>query len=252
VILYRKALFRIAEVWFDEEANGVQADILRRIQHLTPVAEAKCTRFPTILIDLNHDPDLLFARMKRETRYEIRRAADKDGLTYEMRIAPDSDCLAQFLSFYREVLAQKGLPKVNHVRLRKLAEAGALSLSLVRKEAEVPLVWHAYCRTKERARLLHSASFAQGLDGPQRSLLGRANRYHHWQDVLTFKAQGTKIYDLGGWYQGDSDPKMLSVNKFKEGFGGQVVLNYNCVQGLTRLGKAAIWLYGRMRPGGLN
>ena len=193
MILYRKASFRIAEVWFDEKANGVQADILRRIQHPTPVAEGKCTPFHTILMDLNHDPDLLLARMKRETRYEIRRAADKDGLTYEMRIAPDSDCLAQFLSFYREVLAQKGLPKVNHVRLRKLAEAGALSLSLVRREAEVPLVWHAYYRTAERVRLLHSASLGRDSDAAQRSLLGRANRYHHWQDVLTFKAQGTRV-----------------------------------------------------------
>lgn len=251
MILYRKAGLRIAELWFDEKVNGVQADILRRFEHPTPVAEGKCTPSHTILIDLNHDPDLLLASMKRETRYEIRRSADKDGVRYEMWIAADSDWLAQFLSFYDECVTPEGLPKMRNVRLvrlQKLAEAGALSLSLVRGETGVPLVWHAYYRTKERVRLLHSASLRRGLNSPQQNLLGRANRYHHWQDVLTFKAQGIGVYDLGGWYEGDSNPKRLSVNKFKEGFGGQVVLNYNCLQGLTKLGKAAIWLYEWIRP----
>lgn len=250
MILYRKASFRIAEVWFDEKANGVQADIVRRLQHPTPVAEGKCTPFHTILMDLNHDPDLLLARMKRETRYEIRRAADKDHLTYTMSIAADSDCLDQFLSFYGEIIAQKGFPKLNNVRLQKLIQADALSLSLVQGETGIPLVWHAYYRTKERVRLLHSASLGRNSDVAQRSLIGRANRYHHWQDVLSFKAQGTRVYDFGGWYDGDSDPRRLSINKFKEGFGGQVVLNYNSLQGLTKLGKAAVWLYLRMRPSG--
>ena len=246
MIIYRKALLRIAETWFDEEAHGARVDIVRRLQHPTPIAEAKCTPFHTILMDLKDDPDLLFAKMKRETRYEIRRAGEKDGLTHEVWITADCGCLAQFLSFYDECVILNGLPKIKGVRLQKLAEAGSLSLSLVRGEAVVPFVWHAYYCAGRRVRLLHSASFGRDLDGSSKSLLGRANRYHHWKDVLTFRAQGIQIYDFGGWYDGHSDPKRLSINKFKEGFGGQIVLNYNCVQGLTRIGKAAIWLYTRM------
>jgi hypothetical protein len=252
VILYRKAALRVAEIWFDEEANGVQADVVRRMQHSTPVTEGRCTPFHTILLDLKDDPDRLLARMKRETRYEIRRAADKDGLTYEKWIAADAEPLAQFLSFYREAAVQGNLPKLGDLRLRKLREAGALSLSLVRGEAGDPLVWHAYYRAERRVRLLHSASLGRILGTAQASLLGRANRYLHWQDMLTFKAHGVQMYDFGGWYEGDSDPKRLSINKFKEGFGGEPVLNFNCLQGLNRFGKAAVWFYTRIRPSRLN
>jgi hypothetical protein len=236
----------VAEVWFDEKANGVQADIVRRFQHSTSIAEAQCAPFHTILLDLGQDADSLFAKMKRETRYEVRRATDKDGLKHEMWVTADAGPLAQFLSFYDECVAQKGLPRLRNARLRRLAESGALSLSLVREETGAPLVWHAYYRSTERVRLLHSASLARQTGAAYRSLLGRANRYHHWHDIVTFRSQGTRLYDFGGWYAGDSDPKRLSINQFKEGFGGQVVLNYNCVQGLTRIGKAAVWLYARV------
>jgi len=72
--LYKKAAFRIAELWFDEKANGVRADIVRRFQHSASTADAECTPFHTILMDLSRDADSLLAAMKRETRYEIRRA----------------------------------------------------------------------------------------------------------------------------------------------------------------------------------
>lgn len=246
MISYKKASLRIAETWFDENANGVQVDIIRHFQHPNPIAEAQCSPFHTIVIDLDKDPDLLLARMNRVTRYEIRRA-DKDNLTHQMWLATDSNCLVEFLRFYDAFAAQTGLPKRRSVRLEKFAEAGALSLSVVRGKEGVPFVWHAYYRTNERVRLLHSASLER--DSGHRNLLGRANRYHHWQDVLAFRAQGTKIFDLGGWYDGISDSKKLSINQFKEGFGGQIVVDYNCINGLTRLGKTAVWLYARMRTG---
>jgi hypothetical protein len=248
VLLYKKAGLRIAELWFDEEPNGVRVDVIRHFQRTAPIAEGRSTRFYTILIDLSHEPDLLLAKMKRDTRYEIRRAMSKDNLTYQLWTEVSPELLGQFRLAYDQFARYKGLPRRMSVRLERLAEMGGLGLSQVGNEKGAPLVWHTYYRAKDRVRLLHSISLVHNDDSSQRSLFGRANRYHHWEDILAFRAQGIGIYDLGGWYGGGSDQKKLSINRFKEEFGGEIVLNYNCQSGLTLAGKAAIWLYERIRP----
>jgi hypothetical protein len=248
VILYKKAGLRIAELWFDEQPNGACVDVLRHRQRSAPTAEGTSTPFHTILIDLKHDPDLLLARVKRDTRYEIRRARSRDNLTYQLCTTVGPELLDQFKSAYIQFARQKGLSVRISVRLERLAEIGELSLSLVRTQDGLPLVWHAYYRANDRVRLLHSVSLVGDCDSSRRTLLGRANRYHHWEDLLAFRSQGVGIYDLGGWYGGRSDEKKLSINKFKEEFGGEIVLNYNCQHGLTLAGRTAVWLYARFGP----
>jgi hypothetical protein len=62
----------------------------------------------------------------------------------------------------------------------------------------------------------------------------------HYKDMLAFKAAGVRLYDFGGWYAGDTDTDLLRINKFKEEFGGNVELRYNCERGVTLLGKCAL------------
>jgi hypothetical protein len=248
VNLYRKAGLRIAELWFDEELNGIRVDIIRHIQRAAPIAEGRSARIYTILIDLNQEPDLLLAKMKRDTRYEIRRAMSKDNLTYQLWTEVTSELLGQFKLAHDQFAKQERLPRRTSIRLERLAQVGGLVLSQVRNKEGVPLVWHAYYKVNDRVRLLYSISLFHDDDSSQRSLFGRANRYHHWEDILAFRVQGIRVYDLGGWYGGGADKKKLSINRFKEEFGGEIVLNYNCQSGLTFAGKAAIWLYERMRP----
>ena len=248
MIQYYKATLRIAELWFDEESDGVRADIIRHMQCSIPIEQARCWNFHTILIDLNRDADLLLERIKKDTRYEIRRAMNKDILKYQLWTAVGPGLLDQFRLTYDQFAMQKGLPRKISARLTKLASVGRLALSQVRNEQGVPLVWHTYYMAKNRVRLLHSVSLDHDGDSSQRSLLGRANRYHHWEDILAFKAKAIGAYDFGGWYGGGKDQKKLSINKFKEEFGGEVVLNYNCQSGITLAGKVAVWLYARIKP----
>jgi lipid II:glycine glycyltransferase (peptidoglycan interpeptide bridge formation enzyme) len=89
--------------------------------------------------------------------------------------------------------------------------------------------------------LFYSASLFRKVDSSTvRNKIGRANRYLHWQDMQRFKSEGISTYDFGGWYQGESDQQRLSINKFKEEFGGQIVKNYICERALTS--KAKIFL----------
>ena len=86
---------------------------------------------------------------------------------------------------------------------------------------------------KSCAVLTHSASLYRGRDKDFRNLVGRANRLHHFKDMLFFKGNACNLYDFGGWYAGTEDQDRLMINRFKEEFGGQKVLQYNVVLNRT-------------------
>ena len=248
MITYKKAALRIAELWFDEEPCQSRIDIVRCFQRSAPMSHGTWTRFHTILIDLTQAADFLLAGMKKDTRYEIRRADSRDRIAFHQWMPVDHACLARFAAFYDQHSLQKGPVAGAHGRLTEWAKTDSLVLSEVRDEKGSTLVWHAYYFTKDRVRLVHSVSCREiANDSSWRAMLGRANRFHHWRDILAFAQQAVHFYDFGGWYEGNTDTKKLSINRFKEEFGGQIVVGYNGQAGLTLAGRAALWCHARIR-----
>lgn len=246
MITYRKKLLRIVETWDDEAANALEADLLRCFQQTQPLEGFLCRDFFTILIDLTQDEDRLLVNMKRDTRNETRRAA-QENLEYEIWDGKDEVAFTQFSDYFDQFAIQRNQPRLNRNWLGLLAASAALTLSRIKmasKANERDVVWHAYHRGARRMTLLHSASlFRRNQSSAERNRVGRANRYHHWRDMLEFKRLGISIYDLGGWYEGNEDQQRLSINKFKEEFGGTIVKNYICERALTA--KAALFLRAR-------
>jgi lipid II:glycine glycyltransferase (peptidoglycan interpeptide bridge formation enzyme) len=58
--------------------------------------------------------------------------------------------------------------------------------------------------------------------------------------MLAYRNQGIEKFDLGGWYNGTTDQARLGINKFKEGFGGKVVCEYEGEQILSLKAWAAV------------
>jgi hypothetical protein len=226
MITFQRGPVRIAELWFDEEPDG-PVDILRFRQRPKLPDGATGTPFLTRLVDLTRPADEILTGFKKDTQYEIRRAASKDRLIY----APTADTVAalpRFREFYDAFARRKGLPLIDADVLGRYAGAGMLAFSAVTLEDRTPLVWHAYIRRPGRVRLLHSASrFRESGDSAFRNMVGRANRFHHWKDILHFKVDGIAIYDLGGWYEGTEDVERLKVNAFKEEFGGAMLEEFD-------------------------
>jgi hypothetical protein len=238
MIVYQKKLLRIAEYWNGEEPTTAGVDLLRCFQQAQPVEGMFCRPFHTILIDLTRELPELFSRMKRDTRYEIRRAGNQDQLACDWINARNQKTFESFCNYYDDFAARKGQRELNRPWLTLLANAGALTLSRVCDAAGEPLVWHAYHCSSARATLFYSASQFRKVDNSAlRNMIGRANRFQHWQDMDHFKAAGVSVYDFGGWYEGDSDPERLRINKFKEEFGGEIVKNYICERALTAKAK---------------
>lgn len=238
MIIYRKKFVQIAEAWFGEEPDAVGADIIRSFQREEPLAGALCRDFYTLLIDLTRDRAELLSSMRNGCRYKVRRAGVRDGISYDCaNAAARPDLLSRFCAMYDEFATRKSLPALDRVWLTQMAETGGLFVSLVSLPAGDDIVWHTHYLSNGRATLLHSASPPVASDTTARNLSGRANRFQHWRDMLHFKDAGARHYDLGGWYQGDTDARRLGINRFKEEFGGSVVHNYITERALTARGK---------------
>jgi hypothetical protein len=238
MIAYRKKFLRIVECWNGEENDRQRFDLERYFQQSKPREGMLCRPFYTVLLDLNQSNESLLAAMRRVTRYEIRRAGAKDQLVYQFGNGVDVRVFTQFCEYYDEFAAQKQQPKLDRGWLSLLAKAERLHLTQVSDSSGETLVWHGYLRYPKRVTLLYSASLIRNNRGSAyKNIVARANRYHHWQDMMRFKLEGISTYDFGGWYEGTADQERLKINWFKEQFGGEIVKNYICERAVTLRGK---------------
>lgn len=235
-------MLRVAETWYQEPEQNASADVFRCLQTPTAIDGALCEPFTTLVIDLSAGDDAILARMDKNTRYEIRRAEERDSVRYAPVPIQQLADLQPFLDDYviHAASGNRAL-RPNVAKLSQLIQRGYLDLSTVLDAKGQVLTWHVYVLVDGRARLLYSVAPApQSEDSEYRNLRGRANRLHHWLDILRFKQSGCSRYDFGGIYTGSSDVKRLNINKFKRGFGGEVVNTYNCLYAGTLKGRVTL------------
>ena len=244
-VIYRKKLLRVAEVWFDETDEFVPADVILHIGASQPIKDASCESFHTVLIMLQHGSESeLLGRVDKGTRYEITRAAAKDDLIYANFVPKTQEQLSELVHSYETFVTHRnGAVRLNARRLSAMIDVGRLDVSSMRDRLGRTLTWHAHLIGQHTARLFLSASaFAGTSDQSLKNLSGRANRLHHWMDMLRFRARQLTRYDFGGYYVGSTDNKKMQINRFKMGFGGEVVCTYNYWLPGTRLGGYALAL----------
>jgi hypothetical protein len=222
------------EVWYDDEPGDTcSVDWLVYYQRSQPVPGARWQYFYTYVVNLEESVEALQARLNHDTAYKIRRARDRDKIICEECDSRDSAQIDDFEQVYNQFAATKGLSRLDRARVNSIAAAGALDLSVAKDPQGNTLVYHGIYRDHSRATQLYLPSLFRNLaDRETRNLIGRANRYLTWCDILRYKARGLKCFDFGGWYTG-TDPQMLKINDFKRGFGGRVRSEYQCERILT-------------------
>ena len=226
------------ELWFDEAPSSpAGVDILVYRYHSTPPANAPATTLHSLQTDLAPPAEAIMARFEESCRRQIRRATRDDGLRYELVAQPGAR-LEEFIAFYDVFAQQKGLWLADRHWLEQAVGARQLALSCVSSDGE-QLVWHAHLTAGRIAQLAHSASLYRSLNTDQRTLIARANRWLHWQDMLAFKAAGALHYDWGGMFADESTPERAGINRFKRTFGGTPVLAYEYSVPITLRGR--VW-----------
>ena len=120
VIVTKKLIFSVGEVWFDEEPGKLDdVDALHYMQRTHPIEDVQSDEFHTKLIDLTKSHDELYESIGKNEKYKIRRAEQKDNIVYEYWEQPDFDILKIFSDFYDLFALQKGLAKMNRSQLKK-------------------------------------------------------------------------------------------------------------------------------------
>jgi Acetyltransferase (GNAT) domain len=227
------------EVWFDEEPPADSSvDILVYQRRREPISNAHTALMYSLMTDLSAAPESIAAGLHQTCRYQIHRAEAKDRLQHEM--ATDSaDKLDEFAAFFAEFAKQKSLREADRHWLTRVAAERQLVLSNASRDGE-RLVWHAYLRSAPYVILVYSASLFRGKDNYDRALLGRANRWLHWKEMMDFKEGGVHYYDWGGMFDDESTAERAGINRFKRMFGGVPVRSYQCTVPATLRGQ--VWL----------
>ena len=108
------------------------------------------------------------------------RQCKKEGV--ETKIAS----LDEFLPFFNDFAPIKHLKKLTSNNLKAYSESLVITKVFL---DDVVFAMHAYVMDREegRARLLYSATVNRNTSTIDLNLVGRANRFLHWSDMLMFK-----------------------------------------------------------------
>jgi hypothetical protein len=232
VVRRRKGGIPYSQKWFARRAAFADAfGVVAYLQFLgaLPGGPFFRRRFSTILIELERDPDAILADMQASVRSQIRRA-EGEGFVWEEGVDP-----AEFARFHTAFARERG---IEGVETRQLDSFGsALLLTRATREGRT-LAQHAYVVDpgESRARNLYSSSGR--FEGPDTHLVGRANRWCHWKDMLHLRERGIRTYDFGGIAVGAEAAARRGINDFKVGFGGRVVREDHWLSPLYALASA--------------
>ena len=246
---YQKKFLTVNQIWYPKDTTISQllkqkrkSDII--FVHGAPQEETKGSfrgwqEYHTCMNDLTKSEEDMLAGINKAVKYQFRRS-EKDNIEVRFYtkadIEADPSLLDTFTDIYERMYRSKGSDtKFNITAVKKYLEADAIVFSSVWHEGEM-LVFHSYICDDKDTRLLHSASCFREESADQ-SMIGRANKRLHWEDIKYFKEKGLVRYDWGG-ISDFENPN--GIDEFKLKFGGDKITYYNIITGNTILGKLAV------------
>lgn len=195
----------------------------------------------TLVSDLTEEEEVLWGRLNKNYRYEIRRA-QKDGVLLSEYRAEDlrrrPEILESFEKTYMDFCEQlKNEDLKKDFSSEKIASYMEHDCILVTKAAlGNAVVYHLYVADARQAVLCYSASDFRDPSVDQ-AAAARMNKLLHWQDMMGMKKAGLKVYD---WGNVSSFEQYNGIDKFKAGFGGEQKTLFNVFVGNGVLGKMAV------------
>lgn len=221
-----KQVFRkIAEVGKQEKCVFVRIrpQILATSENLALLNKLGLKKSPmhlaaehTVMIDLTRTEEEMLADMRRQTRYEVRRA-DKMGIKVEK--GESEELFKDFHGVQAETAKRQGFIPPN------------LKTLLAEKEAFKPNIWIYVAKTAEKEPIAYGLIIGNGLEADyyeaastdlNRKLPGAYALL--WQAMRDLKAAGYKRFNLWGIAPaGQPNHRYAGVTTFKTGFGGEVI-----------------------------
>lgn len=226
-IRYRRLFFSVNDNFLNATPS-LDADINYCIQCPENIHNA-LTEFHTLLIDLNQSLETIRENVYHRTLSEINSYLSNQTFEYRLLQTLTEQELDRFIQLFNTFAAAKKIRKAEAFRLKAYLRAGVLRVSYIQQQNQLLCV-NIYRVTSERASNLYSFSpLSSQTHTLTHTQLGRAHRALHWLDILEFKKEQVRYYDFCGWYTGTTDQSLLNINKFKEQFTKNKVIEYTGV-----------------------
>ena len=166
----------------------------------------------TNVIDLTQDINVILAKMKSNTRNEIRRA-EREGCVCEF-----TEDVIDFIPFYNAFAKDKGLD--DSLTVRSLIQYGKICIGIA-KHGDSILSMHATAidTDSKKAMLLYSCS-PRLEDDIDKKMIGWGNRLLHYKEFEYFKQVGMIEYDWNGVCLDPNQTEKYNIGLFKQAFGG--------------------------------
>ena len=223
-------MIRPRKKWFSENARFAFFTRYKQARSNKNIPFMIKEQFTTILVPLKRSNEHLLAECSANSRNEIRRGS-REGLAFHAGRVDSTD-----IDYFSKFLAARSLGSANKAYM---SENGSLVTSAIHNGERVASHLYLVPVDSDRARLIYSATlvrnfgadpFKSGKGEDHRAhmkMLGIANRWLHYQDLLFFRDEGLQYCDLGGLGDGAKDAKIAGINRFKRSLGGSEVTEYN-------------------------
>ena len=215
-------LFKRKEFWFynkEEISAGTYNVFCYSLEKNLPLKK-KILPEQSSIINLRKTEQELFADINRTFSYHIKKA-EKLGVTFNVKYSPTNKEVNFFITEFSNFASNKKI-EWNKNRVLALQKLNRLIISetwLNNKK----ICTHVYLHDTQQVLLLHSYHSSTNFDSNTR---GYANKFLHWNDILTFKKQGFTTFDFGGI----NFEKHPGITRFKLSFGGEVIDRHSYIE----------------------
>lgn len=255
MIYYRKNKgVKVGEVWFsmpDELDRDCKVFNYHCLPHpYVPGKDEYLVRYRetgTLVTDLTESEEELLLKCRKDTKRDIKKGKNR-GVSV-VRLTPadlsmESPELLCFYDAYNNLFRQKGIEKKSiRPYLKELIDEKILYLSIAELDGEY-CAFHVDLVADKICRNVYSVSnFRNCNDSSDRRIIGEANRFLQYSDMLYYKEIGCKIQDWGGY---SSDDSLRGINEFKAGFGGDYQKRY---YGKVVISRPLLFAYKLLRKG---
>jgi len=226
IITNKIKFINVKEYWFEENFNNcilsfkIIRDSRKNINNFFCKKQIKYT----LITDLTLKEEEIFKQFKSNYRNEIRKVNKIENFKVEL----NSINIEEFVEFYNKFLAKpKNLSFMSERRLSKFKEN---IVFLVGKLDNQITNIQVYIKDEDKkiVRLLHSVNLIH-LEkvAEKRKNIGFINKYLHWYAIKLFKNKQYNIFDWGGYGNDKSNRELVGIDKFKKGFGGEIIEIYD-------------------------
>ncbi|MDI4635981.1 MULTISPECIES: hypothetical protein [Halomonadaceae] len=250
---YKRGFVEITEVMDDEDclvSSGADVfltlDLLLKKEEATRKPREKgcvCLLMPSYVIDLRLGEDEIFGKIHRSTRRNIIKANKKGEVVYNRITNPSDSDIIIFCEFYNRFAKEVGIKRCAVGKLKAIRDQGELLLTSVSDKSGRILCSHAHLINGKQAYGIYSALLrSMGEEKVNGQLIGMANKYLDWKNIVYAKKWGCDWYNFGGKILDPKDAKGQGVNDYKIAFGSQEAYDFRVYTSRSLLGKAFIFL----------